>query len=139
MTVKTPAEATPGRGPAIFAECYTLALDLHRAVHEFPRGQRYALGQRLQDTAVGVLAAVVEANHLPAKGPALARASVEVEKLRVFARLAQDLGLLPFARYEALSRRIDTVGRMLGGWIKWAGGRREAPPRTAEADAPCGG
>jgi four helix bundle protein len=119
---KSPA----GRGAAIFDECYRLILDVYEDVRGFPKSQKFVLGQRIETTTVSVLADLIEANHVHDRAPPLRAASVEVEKLRVFVRLAKDLRFLDFKRYERLSARIDTIGRMLGGWIKWAATRTGA-------------
>lgn len=109
------------RAPPIFIELYDLVLLLYQVVRHFPKSQKFILGQRIETTAVDVLAAVIEANLSRDKGPHLHRASVELDKLRVFVRLARDLQFMDFNKYEAVSEHIDRAGRMLGGWIKWAG------------------
>jgi four helix bundle protein len=111
----------------VFDECYRLILEIYGDVRQFPKSERYLLGQRIEQASVGVLASLVEANHETCKAAALRAASIEVEKLRVFVRLAKDLGFLSFGRYEALERRVDIIGRMLGGWIKWAAARAAEP------------
>lgn len=114
-------------GPAIFAEVYELILALYQAVRGFPKSQQFVLGQRMEYTAVAILAGVVEANMAVDKLPHLKAVSVELEKLRVFTRLAKDLQFLSFKKYEAFAERIDSIGRMLGGWIKWAEGKPLTP------------
>jgi len=109
-------------GPAIFREGYELALMLHEQVTRFPRASRHVLGQRIVETAVGLLASLVEANMAARKEPRLEEVSLALEKLRIFVRLARDTQCVDFKKYEAAAVKIDTVGRMLGGWRKWAGG-----------------
>ncbi len=111
------------RGPAIFGEVYDLILLLYQVVRGFPKSQQFVLGQRIEQTAVSILAGVVTANRSRCKLPHLHQLDVEVEKLRVFIRLARDLRFVNLGRYEALSERVDTIGRMLGGWTKWAADR----------------
>ncbi len=45
---------------------------------------------------------------------------VEVAKLKVYMRLAKDLGFLPLKKYEVWSKMIVEIGKMVGGWIKSA-------------------
>ena len=116
-------DETRPEGPAIFGEVYDLILLLYQVVRGFPKSQQFVLGQRIEQTAVSILALVVTANRSRHKLPHLRELDVEVEKLRVFIRLARDLRFVNFTRYEALSERVDTIGRMLGGWTKWAAGR----------------
>lgn len=111
------------RGPAIFQEVYDLILLLYQVVRGFPKSQQFVLGQRIEQTAVTILGGIVEANSSEEKLPHLRQVSVELEKLRVFVRLAKDLRFVSFGGYEALSLRVDTIGRMLGGWTKWAAER----------------
>ena len=121
------AAETRLQGPAIFSEVYDLILLLYQVVRGFPKSQQFVLGQRIEQTAVSILAGIVAANSSPGKLPHLREVSVEVEKLRVFIRLAKDLRFVSFSKYEALSERVDTVGRMLGGWTKWAAAREPEP------------
>ena len=109
-----------GNGPVIFSEAYRLLLELYPAVQRFPRSQQPVLGRRMEDAALTLLTGILEANAETAKGPRLRGLSVELEKLRVLARLARDLSFLSFGQYEGLIVRVDGIGRMLGGWIKWA-------------------
>ena len=115
-----------GDGPVIFAEAYRLLLELYPAVRRFPRGQQPVLGRRMEDAALALLTGILEANAEAAKAPRLRALSVEIEKLRVMLRLSKDLSFLSFGQYEAFAERTDAIGRMLGGWIKWAEGRRTA-------------
>jgi len=116
-----------GDGPVIFAEAYRLLLELYPAVRRFPRSQQPVLGRRMEDAALALLTGILEANAEAAKGPRLRQMSVELEKLRVLARLAKDLSFLSFGLYETLVARVDAIGRMLGGWIKWAERSTAAP------------
>ena len=113
-------ERAGAQAASIFGECYELILLLYQYVRGFPKSQKFVLGQRMEATGVDLLARIIEANMERRKGPKLKQASVELEKLRIFARLAKDLAFLDFKKYEVLSAKVDTVGRMLGGWTKWA-------------------
>jgi len=127
-----------GDGPVIFAEAYRLLLELYPAVRRFPRGQQPVLGRRMEDAALALLTGILEANAEAAKGPRLRALSVELEKLRVLARLAKDLSFLSFGLYETLVARVDAIGRMLGGWIKWAEARHSAfGSRPSDPNAEC--
>ena len=77
-------------------------------------------------TAVDLLGGIIEANMEKNKRPALKKVSISLEKLRIFVRVAKDLRFLDFKKYERVQEKIDGVGKMLGGWIKWAGDRRSA-------------
>jgi hypothetical protein len=59
------------------------------------------------------------ANRRRDKVVALEEASGRLDALRITVRLSQRLGFLSNGGYEDLSRDIDEVGRMLGGWLKY--------------------
>ncbi|MDI7270072.1 MAG: diversity-generating retroelement protein Avd, partial [Myxococcota bacterium] len=123
-------------GPAIFAEAYRLLLELYPAVRRFPRGQQPVLGRRIEDAALALLTGILEANAQAAKAPRLRSLSVEVEKLRVLLRLSKDLSFLSFGQYQVFVERTDAIGRMLGGWIKWAEGAGVPPGERPSAFGP---
>jgi hypothetical protein len=46
------------------------------------------------------------------------RASVDLNMLRVFVRIAKDTKVLDTVKYAKIQQDVDEIGRMLGGWIK---------------------
>ena len=86
----------------------------------FPREQRFVVTQRLQDAALNFQEALYDANaqsgterlqHLQA-------ADAQLNKLRLYLRLAQRWGWLSSGQYEHVSRMVAEIGRLLGGWIR---------------------
>ncbi|MFH1737895.1 MAG: diversity-generating retroelement protein Avd [bacterium] len=102
----------------IFQKAYDLTLRFFRETHEFPRDHKYTLGQKMKETCLDMLDAIVEANGAKDKKPALERASAQLERLRVYTRLAYDLKVVGIKKYEVLSKYSDEIGRMIGGWMK---------------------
>jgi four helix bundle protein len=103
---------------AIFQKTYELIQYLYPLVNKFPKTQKFVLGQRIENSAVEVLEGIITANSVRDKSAALEKTSVELEKLRVFMRLAKDLRFMSFEQYEHASALINETGRMLGGWVK---------------------
>ncbi|MFH0831863.1 MAG: diversity-generating retroelement protein Avd [archaeon] len=103
---------------AIFQKTYDLMQYLYPLVNKFPKSQRFVIGQRIENSALGILEGIIEANQSINKEGALKKTSVELEKLRIFIRLAKDLRFMSFKQYEYVSTLINEVGKMLGGWIK---------------------
>jgi hypothetical protein len=99
-------------------KAYDLALWLVPRVNEFPRSQRFVLGDRIETTALDLLDALVEAQFRRDKLELLARANSLLVRLRHLLRLANDLHLLGARRYEFVSERIEELGRMIGGWSR---------------------
>ena len=110
----------PLKGPKIVLAAYDLALELIPAVRSFPRSQQFMLGQRIQETVLDVLTGLVAANTARRKEEPLVAVDADVEKLRLLGRLAFDLKFIGVKRYGMLAERIDELGRMLGGWMKWS-------------------
>jgi len=102
----------------IFQKTYDLIKQVYIYVPKFPKREQYILGQRIENLVLDFLSLIVEANERKEKLEILKKASVVLNKLRVFVRLAKDLKFLSFGQYETLSKMIDEIGKMLGGWIK---------------------
>ena len=75
---------------------------------EFPRRQKFLLGDRLQATAPDVLERLVEATYTRDRRRHLAAANLGIEKLRFLCRLAKDLGHLDAA---TSTRRVLSTRR----------------------------
>lgn len=109
----------------IFSKTYDLLLWLIPATTKFPREQRFVLAQTVQATALSFQEQLIEAGLSRGKGRqrALARADVDLTKLRFYLRLCQDLGLLTPRQYRHAAEMVTEVGRLLGGWHKTEGRR----------------
>ena len=104
-------------GPAL-ESMYRFVLWLVPTVEKFPRRQKFLLGDRLQATALDLLARLVEATYTrPAAVPG--RGEPGIEKLRFLCRLAKDLGT---STRGATSTRRACLTRP-AGWSA-VGGRR---------------
>lgn len=97
---------------------YQFILWLIPVLEGMPRSQKFLLADRVQSTALDVLECLVEAAYTRDRLGVLKRANLGLEKLRFWIRLAKDLRLLDFKRYEFAARGIDEVGRQVGGWIR---------------------
>lgn len=99
---------------------YRMSLELNKMVVKFPRNQRPGLGRRIEEAGFNLLANLSQARYLnPShKVTVLIQASTFLDNLRLLIRMSFDLGYLPVKRYEELSRILQDVGRMLGGWQK---------------------
>jgi len=102
----------------VIPKTYDMIVWIIPRLKQFPRDQRFLLGDRIQTAAVDVLCLLVEANYSRERARILRKANLELEKLRYLVRIASDLHYLSARRYQHLAGRIDEVGRMVGGWIK---------------------
>lgn len=101
-------------------------------LNHFPKHEKYGLALEIRRAAYEVYGFIVEAQKRYHKKTALANLDIRHEQLRMLVRLAYTLGYFEFKegkkadkspaalgehRYLALSRLVDELGRMLGGWI----------------------
>ncbi|MFZ4537170.1 four helix bundle protein [Propionivibrio sp.] len=101
-------------------------------LNHFPAHEKYGLALEIRRTAYEVYAFIVEAQKRYQKKTTLTNLDVRHEQLRMLVRLAYEMGYFEFSngkkadrsreelaehRYLALSRLIDELGRMIGGWI----------------------
>lgn len=93
----------------------------------FPKAVRFTFSQRIDNLALDILERLVEARYSPRprRRLLLGEADARLGRLRVLLRLSCDRRYLARGAFEALSRRIDEAGRMLGGWRAHLGA---APP-----------
>ncbi len=99
----------------VFVKTYELLQWLYPTVNRFPKSQKFTLGQKIENAALGVLEGLIVSNAEIDKTASLKRTSVELEKLRVFIRLARDSKFVSLGQYEYASLMIDEIGRLLGG------------------------
>ena len=99
-------------------------------LNHFPKHEKFALCQQIRTALYGVYALIVEAQKRYHKKTTLSTLDVQHEQLRMFVNLAHNLGYFSFKdgegkagqsiaehRYLAISRLVDELGRMIGGWI----------------------
>lgn len=101
-------------------------------LNHFPKHEKYALSQEIRRAAYDVYGFIVEAQKRYHKKTSLTNLDIRHEQLRMFMRLAFELGYFDFSdgkkiesdpgkiathRYLAISKLIDELGRMIGGWI----------------------
>lgn len=122
----------------VVQKSYDLCTGLYGYVQRFPRAQRGLLGRVMIEDGLQMLVQLTLANRRSDKIPALEEASGRLDALRITARLSRGLGFLSNGGYEDLSRGIDEVGRMLGGWMKYSS-TPHPRPQTDVRPAPTGG
>lgn len=105
-------------------------LDIY--LNHFPKHEKYALANRIRNTAYEVYDLISEGQKRYHKKTTLTDLDITHEKLRMQIRLANELGYFGYAdarevkksheeleqhRYLTLSIMVDELGRMIGGWI----------------------
>ena len=98
-------------------EAYALWLALHK---DFPKVERFGVGQKIEQSFLGVLEYTFTAAYLPSKQKIilLGKTISKMDVLKFFPQLAWESKLIPTEKYANLSMRLEEIGRMLGGWRK---------------------
>jgi hypothetical protein len=102
----------------IFVKTYDLMVWLIPALTKFPKDQRFRLAARLEQSLFAFYETILSAARSKDRRPILMRADLELERLRLYLRLAQEVKCLSFKQYEHAARLVNEVGKLLGGWLK---------------------
>jgi len=101
-------------------------------LNHFPKFEKYALAQQVRVCMYEVYSLMVESQKRYHKKTALGNLDVRHEQWRMLVNLANSLGYFQFKdgkeadrapekmaahRFLAISKLIDELGRMIGGWI----------------------
>jgi hypothetical protein len=105
----------------IFKKLYDLFRNFYTFEFDFPKKDRYTLGQRCETYILEILEGIMAAAQISnkeEKRKILERTSQKLDSLKVLIRLAFDVNALTEKRYILCENHLQEVGRMLGGWIK---------------------
>ncbi|HDZ85533.1 MAG TPA: four helix bundle protein [Candidatus Moranbacteria bacterium] len=107
-------------------ETYQFWLVLHR---DFPKTERYGLGRRIDNLFLEILELSFTAAYLPPEHKIifLGKTISRLDVLKFFLQTAWENKLVPTDKYAELSKRLEEIGRMLGGWKK---GLQKKTPAT---------
>jgi len=102
----------------IFQKTYELYKEFYLCLRNFPRHEKFSLGQKCELIIAEIIENILSASQQVKadKMPYLDRASVKLNILRIYTRLAKELHVLDSKKYLILQEKIDEIGRMLGGW-----------------------
>ena len=108
----------------IFTRTYDFLTWLIPRTMDFPRSQRFVVTRRLQDAALNFQECIIEANRLRGRARLkwLRQADAELDKVRLYLRLAVRWQWLNEGQYQHVSRMVKEIGSLLGGWIKQTSG-----------------
>lgn len=91
---------------------------LHSKSEKFPKKVRFTFSNRMNNLALDVVEHLIEAQYTRAKFRPLKQANLSLEKLRILFRIAFELRFISYETYEHGVKKMNEVGRMLGGWMK---------------------
>ncbi|MBN1580448.1 MAG: diversity-generating retroelement protein Avd [Anaerolineae bacterium] len=107
----------------IFPKTFDFVSWLLAEAERFPRSQRFFVTKRLLDAALNFQELLVDANNQ--RGRVRLRkldlADAELDKVRLYLRLAFRWKWLSEGRYGHAARQVSEIGKLLGGWKKQTG------------------
>ena len=112
----------------LYLKFYKLIKELNTMVKNFPKHQKYALGDQMINLAWKCLDTVIETNNVSfyQKKAKLSELSVCFDKLKIRLRMAQELDLISVGQFSHLQIiYLNGTGNMIGGWIKWANNKNQ--------------
>ena len=109
----------------VLSRTFDLLKWLLPVAQKFPREHRAFLTQRLLNAAFDFQEALYDANARqgPERSRHLQAADANLDKVRLYLRLAHDWHLLSDGQHKHVSKMVAEIGRLLGGWIKQTRGR----------------
>ncbi len=98
-------------------EAYQYWLALHR---NFPKPERFGLGQKIDQLFFEVLELSFTASYLPPEQKIilLGKTISRLDILKFFVQITWENKLISTNKYVELSTKLEEIGRMLGGWKK---------------------
>ena len=102
----------------IFTRAFDFLGWLLPATANFPRAYRYSFTNRLLGAAFELYEALIEAQGQRGKIrlDTLNRATIQLDKVRLYLRLAQRWKWLSEGQYQHVSKMVTEIGRLLAGW-----------------------
>lgn len=132
---KQEAQEIKANGNDIFKikeKIYEMILYGNPRLKDFPKTERYILAGDIRKTMYGMLELAVRLEKKYHKKTTLQDLDIEVDVLRNLLRLAKDPDLYPkqkpcldFHTWEVWIRKVDEIGRMIGGYMAWVNGREK--------------
>ncbi len=90
----------------------------HVMIHQFPRHEKYVLGERIRALGYDLLQLSIAANKKYIKKTTFTELDVAHETLRQLVNIAFELRYIDAKKHRVSQQHIDEVGRLLGAWIK---------------------
>jgi hypothetical protein len=104
----------------LFSKTFDFISWLIGVTNHFPRSQRFVVTKRLLDAALDFQELLVDANAERGKARMglLDRADAELDKVRLYLRLAFKWEWLSEGQYWHAAQYVSEMGKLLGSWKK---------------------
>ncbi|MBU0999693.1 diversity-generating retroelement protein Avd [Patescibacteria group bacterium] len=104
----------------IFHKTYGCIFSLSAWHRQCPKAHRHGIAQYCYNLGLDLLKLLIRANAETGyrKLAHLKEASLMLDQLKIFIRLAKDVGGLSPKQYVQFQQMLQDIGKQLGGWIK---------------------
>jgi len=120
--------------PIVFQQAYDLTQWYAQRTPGIPKTHRLTLGDRLEHALFDLLAFLQDAAYGKNRAVVLSKAQDQVDRLRLWNRLARDLKCISPKQYTYAAERIEEIGRQVVGWTRSSRGQG-APARASDGTA----
>ncbi len=102
----------------VFEHWYTTTDWLMQTCDRMPKNTRFTFSNRIINLALENIDLITQAIYTKQKRNYLLKINMNLERLRIFMRLAKDRKYISFNQYEYIMKEINKNGKMIGGWLK---------------------
>lgn len=94
----------------------------HKLVFKFPKHERYALGEKIENSILESIEILILANQVAKyeKEKILIKANSKIELLKILFRISLNCEILEERQYLEIENKLQEIGKMTQGWIKYA-------------------
>lgn len=102
----------------IFAKTSNFLVWMMNHTGNYPKSERFRLAKRIEDAAFDFYEELIQAVKSRDKRNSLMQADLELDKLRLYLRLAHQRKLASHSQYLFAAESLTEIGKLLGGWLK---------------------
>ncbi len=104
---------------------------------KFPKPLRYSIGIKIDSLFVDIIEALSIASFLKKsdKIAYLKKSITKTDVIKVFIHISWEMNLLEITQYAEISEKLDTIGKMIGGWhgqVEVQIQKQNSPSKTGE-------
>jgi len=102
----------------IFEKWFIILNWLLDITEKIPKTVRFSIAIKIQNLATDILDSIIEAIYTKDKLPIFTKINLYLEKIRIYARLSFVRKYLNEKQYNYISKELNEVGKMIGGWSR---------------------
>ena len=103
----------------VYKSSYDLLLELFRFTKDFNKEYKYTIGESIKKEIMSMIINIYKANSKKQKLPHIQSARENIEVIRVFLRLLQDLKQVNTKKFVKLNSLCESVSKQLVAWEKY--------------------